>query len=257
MVNMMDRDMQLRPAIAMIELIFALVVMGITLLSAPLILSMTTKSAATAISQESIAATASNISLILTHAWAEMDSNDTTGYGILDTTNGDPELARGTRLSSETRGYMRRAFNVAPYNNASLPNTFGQFNDALNNNDIDDYDGLIQRLRIYNNIQEVSSLNANEGEYIKGRDFTMRSDVIYGSDAAIYQQTFINFNNPFTPLGAGLNISSNIKLVTVTLQPINQAALNPDLNQTITMRAFACNIGNSRLDYPIEIQEVP
>jgi len=221
---MVNRHIHMRPAIAMIELIFALVVMGITLLSAPLILSMTTKSAATAISQESIAATASNISLILTHAWDEMDSNDTTGYGILDTTNGDAELARGTRLSSETRGYMRRAFNTAPYNNASLPNTFGQFNDALNNNDIDDYE---------------------------------RSDVIYGSDAAIYQQNFINFNNPFTPLGAGLNISSNIKLVTVTLQPINQAALNPDLNLTITMRAFACNIGNSRLDYPIEIQEVP
>jgi len=65
------KKVPLRPAIAMIELIFAIVIIGITLLSAPMIISQSVQSINTNLKQEAIAAAASQISLILTYPWDE------------------------------------------------------------------------------------------------------------------------------------------------------------------------------------------
>ena len=74
-----------RKAIAMIELIFAIVIMGIALMSAPTLISVSSKSTYTALQQESITAAVSQINMIMTGAWDEMDTNSTIGEPVLST----------------------------------------------------------------------------------------------------------------------------------------------------------------------------
>lgn len=236
----MRMNKRLRPAIAMIELIFALVVMGITLLSAPLILNMSIESSNTAMQQESIAAAASEISLILTQPWDEGDSNGTTGFGILNVTNGDSELNSTNRLS----GITSRVYNTgaAQTPNASASNTFGENGDVFPNNDIDDFNAIRRSVTLYNNA-EVSKLSENEGEYMKGKNFILDTNVTYGNDSAIYSALSVNFSNPFRPAAAG---TTNIKLVTVTLTD-NFAQSVIEHKQSVILHGFACNIGNAAL----------
>ena len=71
--------------IAMIELIFALVIMGIALLSAPMLIQQSIKSSNVALQQESIAALASHTGILLSKYWDEADSNYTTGVAPIIT----------------------------------------------------------------------------------------------------------------------------------------------------------------------------
>ena len=233
----------LRPAIAMIELIFAIVVMGITMLSAPLILNMSIQSSNTAMQQESIAAAASELSLILTHPWDEGNTLDTTGYGILRVSNGDGDLNATNRLR-----YDRRFNFTTPglEANASLPDTFGNGSDSIADNDIDDFHGTARTITLYSN-SEVSILSDNEGEYLKNQDgtsglFTINTTVSYGDDNATYTSGNIVFSNPFKP--AVGNTSTNIKLIQVSLTNDTGAL---EHNQTVSLSAFACNIGDASL----------
>lgn len=231
----------LRPGIAMIELIFAIVIIGITLLSAPLILNMSIQSSNVAMQQESIAATASELSLILTYPWDEGDTNDTTGYGILRVTNGDSDLNITNRLTNDINETYARRFNTGTERlNASLPATFGNA-DTTNNNDIDDFDGNTRGVSLYLNSEE-SFLSQNEGEYLKGENFSLTTTITYGVDTANYTAASgVDFNNPFAPAAAG---STNIKLIHVELSD-NTGEI--EHNQSISLYGFACNIGNARI----------
>ena len=236
----MHMNKKLRPAIAMVELIFALVVMGITLLSAPLILNMSIESSNTAMQQESIAATASEISLVLTQPWDEGDSNATTGFGILNVANGDSELNSTNRLSA----FTTRTYNTGANQrkNASASNTFGENMDTFANNDIDDFNAISRSVTLYKNT-EVSKLSENEGEYMKGSNFILDTNVTYGNDSLTYSAASVDFSNPFLPAPAG---TTNIKLITVTLTD-DFAQTVIEHKQSVVLHGFACNIGNARL----------
>ena len=82
----------MRKGIAMIELIFAIVIMGIVLLSAPTLISTATQSGLVAVQQEAIAASSSEIGMILTRDWDEAGTDETTESPILIVNNGDAEL---------------------------------------------------------------------------------------------------------------------------------------------------------------------
>jgi len=235
--NMMIKK-QLRTAIAMIELIFAIVVMGITLLSAPMILGMSIQSANISTQQESIAATASELSLIMTHPWDEGDSNNSTGFGILRVAGGDDELNNTNRDT----GYQR-TFNTGATEtiNASADASFGVGNDTIPLNDIDDYDGVVSTVTLYSS-GEVSDLSNNEGEYLKGALFSLTTAVDYIDDTTAYSNDAVAFNPPFATSGT----STNIKQITVTLAPIGNA-LVAEHNQSIILHAFVCNIGNAAI----------
>jgi len=77
----------LRPAIAMLELIFALVIMGIILLSAPLILDISIRSSNIALQQKSINNAFSRLNTQLSNTW---DSQDNTYSQGLDDYTSDP-----------------------------------------------------------------------------------------------------------------------------------------------------------------------
>jgi len=222
---------QMRPAIAMIELIFAIVVIGFTLLSAPIIMQTSIRSTDVGMQQESIAAAASEIGLILTRHWDERDSNGTTGYGILTTSNGDGELDPSSRDLS----IGSRKFNTTPGFTAATPKAnFGIDNgDAIIRDDIDDFDGLEQSISVY--AGEVAALTNNEGDYLDTAIY-LTTDVEYGTDTATYSNTPLAFNNPFTTDPG----TTNIKLVRVVLQSRSAAA---EHNKSIALSAFSCNIG--------------
>jgi len=91
-----------RKAIAMIELIFAIVIIGITLLSVPLMVNQASQSTYTTLQQEAISAAASNMSLILSREWDEADTNTSLGAPILTTSSGTYNQAARTNLRSRT-----------------------------------------------------------------------------------------------------------------------------------------------------------
>jgi len=235
--NMYSSSILLRPAIAMIELIFAIVVIGITLLSAPLVLNQSIQSSTIAMQQESIAAAATQIGLIMTENWDENDSNDTTKYNILNVATGNAALAFGARDLNGT--YSTRAMNdpvVSPFANATNGANLGK--EALSdvrNDDIDDYNNAEYNLTLY--AGESENLSNNKGEYLDRR-IVMKNNVSYGIDTANYANDPLAFNNPFRTSAT----STNIKLITVTLTSKSTASEN---DKSILLSAFSCNIGTA------------
>jgi type II secretory pathway pseudopilin PulG len=231
-----------RPAIAMIELIFAIVIIGIILLSAPLVLNQAIRSSTIAMQQEAIAAAGSQISLILTAQWDEMDSNSTTGFGILNVANGAVQLANGARDLNAT--YTTRRFNtIAAYSQATASANFGsgtEASDSDGKDDVDDFHGDTQQLMLY--ASETASLLQNQGEYLD-TGIRMANTVMYGSDTVNYGTNPLAYNNPFLNTS---NTSTNIKLISVIL---TTASGEEEHNKTIMLSAFSCNIGTPSIHY--------
>jgi len=230
MVVMKPNQHKLRPAVAMVELIFAMVIIGITLMSAPGIISVSMQSSHVAIQQEAIAAASSQISLILTRNWDERDSNASTGYGIL-------QVASRPGLRNVNDFNMTRRYNVnIGYTLATpLASFHGDIGDSGVLDDIDDFNAQVQSLQLY--AGEVASLNNNEGEYLDAAGIYTTTTITYGNDTAAYANSVITLNNPFQ---ASTAISSNIKTIKVRLQTSNTAE---ELAKDVSLYAFSCNIG--------------
>ena len=72
-------------AIAMIELIFALVIIGIVLMSAPMLIQQSIKSSNVALQQEAIVTASSQTAIVLSMNWDEKNSKIVAGESpILD-----------------------------------------------------------------------------------------------------------------------------------------------------------------------------
>jgi len=226
-----------RKAIAMIELIFAIVIMGIVLMSAPSLISVSSKSTYTALQQESITAAVSQINMIMTGAWDEMDTNSTIGEPVLRTASSFITLCptgisqpKGV-TSTKGRHCTNNSGATGSYNaSATLDRETG---DTANfYDDIDDYNGYSYDLEIYNS----ESYETYEGDYID-QNITVLSSVYYGDDN-ITLGTSISFSNPFLNTET---TTTNIKLIEVKLTSTNIASELSD--KEIRLSAFMCNIG--------------
>jgi type II secretory pathway pseudopilin PulG len=235
-----------RRAIAMIELIFAITIMGIVLLSAPLLVNRSVASTYTALQQESIAAAATQISMIMTAAWDHNDTNATIGQPILRTVSGAAavtpliENCSGNTtmgVSSASGRYCKDVY-------ATNSNFYTASAIALDSNfhDIDDFNGQTASVTLYNAEAYATYL----GDYVD-QNITITSAVVYGDDvprnaggapsAGGYDRN-INFSNPFRNSSA---TSTNIKLISVNLTSNNPVSELSD--KSITLSAFMCNIG--------------
>ncbi len=227
------KNRTLRPAIAMLELIFALVIMGISLLSVPTIVTTASKSIDVSLQQEAINAAGGDLALILTYPWDEADANITVGAGVLRTQSAVLTLELNRTVNSAGVPFARRYNAVIGFNNASAI-LGSEISDAGFVNDVDD-NIRDSHLSLY--AGETASLSKNEGEYIDQAILISRN-VVYGSDVTTYTANPVVFNSPFTTTTAG---TSNIKLVSVTITTPNQ-----DLQKNIFLSAFTCNIGTAR-----------
>jgi len=238
---------KMRKAIAMIELIFAIVVIGIIMLSAPMLVNRATQSSYTGLQQEAITAAATQISQIMTAAWDQADANISEGMPVLQTNSAaiaNCNSERPTGVSSPNGRYCNGLTSVANFFNATATTALlGKEGTLLD--DIDDYDDSNMTISTYN----AENIVVFEGDYID-RTIRLTSTVSYGDDQPRLSdgtpspggyKTSTAFNNPFTTIMVN---SSNIKLISVTLKSESNSAEIAD--KQITLSAFMCNIGAPR-----------
>jgi Tfp pilus assembly protein PilV len=243
----------MRKGIAMIELIFALVIIGITLSSAPLLMNQAIQSGYVAIQQESVSAAAAQMDLVLTRTWDEVDANQSK-TAILTTTY---RVAENFALTNFTAGVKRigmdgNASRITAHFTSNVliaASTLGA--DGGDLDDVDDFNGNDYNLSVYlSGSVNSEDIATKDGDYID-RNISIRTTVAYGDDvprgvggaasANDYSATTITFSNPFFNTNVGAGKTTNIKLVTVRL---TTRAAETELSKNITFSAFTCNIGS-------------
>jgi len=229
-----------RKAVAMIELIFAIVIMGIALMSAPTLISQAGKGGLSVTQQEAIVAGSTQIGMIMTRAWDEADTNDSDTNPILvvdedidalnETTDADgngtgkrigiPRLASRSFLTSSGQ-----RLHATPIGNED-----GEYDD------IDDFDN--------NSTKLVEISVSQEGDYID-TSLELNTTVKYidttTSDDS-YTSTTIQYDSPFSL--ATSNPTTNVKVISVN---VSSGTHKDVLDTNITLKAFMCNIGTYTL----------
>jgi len=235
-----------RKAVAMIELIFAIVIMGIALMSAPNLISQASMGSLSAVQQEAIAACASEMGMIMTRHWDEADTNESDFSPILVVDEDIDDLneaigadGNGTGRRKGTPQASSRSFLTASGQRLNASVALNEdADDAGEFDDIDDFNGHTTTLSV-GVIGEDT--DAQTGDYI---DTTLEidSNVWYiPSPTGSYASVNKNFNTPFA---GGAGGTSNIKAISAT---ITSSGHNTELNTNITLRAFMCNIGTYEL----------
>ena len=236
-----------RPAIAMIELIFALVIMGIVLLSSPMLIQQSIQSGNVALQQESIAAAAAHTGVILSMHWDEANANLAAGTSpVLDTerilslnplnfndgnlsglqgVSGRVSLVGGTTIYSPSTSF-----------GPDLNNTNVDMNesDFTSYDDIDDYHNTHLGITVYN----TQNSSADIGDYVDV-DLDMHTTISYVED-----RPSTNVLSTTTNIGGTLSTvitgPSNIKFIHVRLTSNSGV---DELEKDISLDAFSCNIG--------------
>jgi len=235
-----------RPAVAMIELIFALIIMGIVMMSAPMLISTATQSGYVAIQQEGINEAATQLNIILDYAWDENDTNGSHAT-VLNVTNGFGEL-NGTTFTAGTHQKRRagtptlsprlyKSYDGAEFNASSIGLDAGETVATLD--DIDDFNNTSVSLQLDG--------AAGTSDYID-KNVTITRNVRYIDDtptSPTYQIRRLYFTPNFSTAGA-IGGTSNIKHIQVTLTSNSDAEEIGGTN--ITLHAFSCNIGSYELE---------
>jgi len=223
-------------AIAMIELIFALVIMGITIMAAPMLISTASSSVSVALQQEGINEAASRLGIILTHEWDDNNLRCQDSPSILHTQS--PVAALEEVGTTQRRiGSLDSAGN--PLSNSHTYDCNGvEYNataigrEGTTYDDIDDFDGTSKLVEV--------TLGAGGKDYLEKDTVTISTAVTYGNDSATYSAGSISFI-PSTATGG----TTSIKQINTTLTSTHAAT---ELQKQITLRAFSCNIGSYNYD---------
>jgi len=216
-----------RPAIAMIELIFALVIMGIVMMSAPMLISTASKTSTVALQQEGIHEATSRITMILTYDWDEADTNDSCIPPVLSVTSGDGELNETANTSRRSGISIETSSRTFLCSGQEFNATYPLGTEAGDQDDIDDF---------ANNPGLVDINDTGGGQdYLEKTTVSIGTTVAYIDDNASYGGTTITY----VP-GADVNASTNIKKISVNLT--STSAID-ELTKTIKLNAFSCNIG--------------
>jgi hypothetical protein len=253
-----NKQLQKRAGIAMIELIFALVIMGIVLMSAPMLIQQSIKSGNVALQQEAIVAAASQTAIILSMPWDENNNSNSAGIGrILDVDREpfdfDTALNGGPRGHQGVRG-ERSAFLASGLENKAISasNTFGNPDDGEGTfDDIDDYHNQTTRLILL----DAENTTADVGDYVDV-NLTMSTLINYTEDRITTGDINVLSNasgtialtNKLSPTSLGVN--TNIKFIQVTLTSDSGV---DELNKSIILNAFSCNIGTTLPQGSIEL----
>ncbi len=220
----------LRPAIAMIELIFALVIMGIAIMSAPMLISTASKSTNIALQQEGINEAVSDISTILTYPWDQNDTNDTCISPVLIVSPGTSALGEngstgrrsGVDYNSSSHTFL---CNGAKYNASNSLGIEGTIKD-----DIDDFTGTTLT---------VIPRGSGGKDYLEKASVNITMTVQYITDSATYSSSTVAYAPGTVVVGS----STNIKQITANLTSNPAGSSDHSLDTNITLKAFSCNIG--------------
>jgi len=215
-----------RKAASMLELVIAIVVMGIAMMTLPLMLSRVQSNNNFAMQQEAILMARTQIGDIVTYRW---DENSLLNFkiGVLDTNSTYFRRdGNSTRRVGHVKGNKRRKF-FNSERNASLTNTFGTADNGESiPDDIDDFNDKDKNL--------TGTTNASFDYKFSDANTTMKISVKYINDSNT--SPFIFYPSTL-PTGT---TTTNIKMITVDLN-------NSQLDGNLTLRAFSCNIGANQL----------
>lgn len=203
-----------RKAVAMIELIFAIVVMGFAMLAIPNITAQSAKSSQSAINQEAVAAAAAQMQNILSSHW---DAADTGA-------NGSPILSLDGAAINDRTGRVSRM--IVDNNELTLSASAANVA-ATGTDDMGDYNGLNTPIDL---IETKSSQDYSD------KKLNMLSTVVYST-----ANTAGTYNFDPSAIDGGI---TNIKRVSVTLTSTETS----QENKNITLHAFSCNIGAPKLN---------
>ena len=235
---MILKTKMMRPAIAMLELIFAIVIMGIILMSAPQLISTAAKSGYVAIQQEAINEAASQVNMIMGYQWDENDVNEQYIDPILQVSNGHSDLdedgTTGRRQGTPEQSY-RSFVRSDGVDDLAASTSLAKETGETEEDDIDDFTGTTVHLVL---IPE-STLKA---DYIETTTIDINRTVAYSDDTASYNSSNFTYD-PFNAPTSGP--TTNIKSITVTLT--SSSGLD-ELDKEITLRGFSCNIGAYKLE---------
>jgi len=220
---------------SMIELVIAIVVMGIAVMSLPLILTQSQNSNALALQQEVIMATKTKVSYILAYEWDENSYDENASVSrVLDTTSSsdasddfDVDANTTRRIGHIAADNRRRLRNIDDVDrNASVFSIDGA-------NDIDDFHDT-------NESTTISATSASDMDYIF--IVTRHTEVAYIKDtlALGFDNNDANITFSFDINTTSITGPTNIKMITVQTS-------NADNSVNTTLRAFASNIGESRI----------
>jgi len=229
--------------IAMIELIFAIVVIGIVLLSTPMLIQQSVNSGFVALQQEAIAAISTHTTILLSKHWDEGDANNTSGVApIIQLINEQPNSPFNLsgvvdiNLSSRTSSVGNINLTAQPIGtdwNETTPDLF---------DDVDDYNNQTLDLTIFNG--ELAT--TDEGEYID-QNITISTTVTFADDRPVsdLNDSIIDAGNNIFLHQNIFPYQSNIKFIKTHLTTTNTDV--PELNKSITLEAFSCNLGTYSL----------
>lgn len=209
----------------MIELVVAIVIMGIAMMTLPLMLTRVQKNSELVIQQEAILMARTNIGDILTFRWDENSEDINSNIAVLDT-NGSNSYKRNPTTTPRRVGHVkadkrRKFFSVLT---SATPSGIDDVNDNGTPDDIDDFDSKVTSLQ--------NSNDSNSSLGYKLTDTNITTVVKYISDTP---SSPFDFNQSTTPTN-----TTNIKMIEVNLQ-------NSLMEGNITLRAFSCNIGANQL----------
>jgi hypothetical protein len=210
---------EFKRGIAMIELIFAIVVIGIVLLSTPMLIQQSVNSGYVALQQESIAAVSSHTRMLLSKPWQNIDNSTNISKSLKELK--PEEISFGRNFD--------RNLTILPIG-ADLNDTYP--------NDIDDYD--TKSFSIHN----VATTNAISGDYID-QNITISTDITFTNDSRDIVKrsagSVIDIGNSIYNNQDIYPNRSYIKFVKVNLSTRNKDI--PELEKNITLNAFSCYLG--------------
>ena len=220
---------------SLIEVVFAIIIIAISLMSIPMLLKESAKSNEFSMMQEAILATSTKMGNILSYPW-DKNSYDRTNKILrtLDVSNGDSKLKRVTTGINDNNlrtghiyvDYRRRFYDYNGSAGITLPDT------TINN---------IPKQSINDFHRETKNIGGSGGFDYKDSGMSMTSMVYYIGDNANYGSTSVVANITPTPANAvNTANSTNIKMVEVTTSM-------PSLGQNILLRSYLSNIGQSKL----------
>ena len=228
-----------RPAIAMIELIFAIVILGIVLMSAPMLISTASKSGYVSIIQEAINEAASQANMIAGYHWDENSSNELFLDPILRVSAGSVDLNASDINASRRRGTPKESYRSFVRSDGTddlnASTVLGPDAGDTGENDIDDFTGITNLVQI--SISTADNVETASIDISKVSNYVI--DTVETGDYNQSQITYIPFIDVTT------NETTNIKASTITLSSSSGA---DELNKTITLRSFSCNIGGYKLE---------
>ena len=233
-----------KKGIAMIELIFAMVIIGIVLMSAPMLINQASQSNTVALQQEAIAAISAHTNILLSKHWDEADANLSGGVAPILKTTYRTGGAFNNFTTTDTRSGLYLGSGRLTLYNSNILSASPIGNDSNDRDDVDDYHNTDNNISIY----PGQDSNASTGDYVDVQ-LKIHTEVTYVDEYPVSFNRVSQANNiPNPPLAPYVLLASdttNIKFIHVVLTTDSTVA---ELNKSITMNAFSCNLGTVRIN---------